>query len=102
MGIGASFIVGASVGFLFSIPRIVQRNGNNPGNANDGDDASQYQQHVNTNLTEISDWLTKIIVGLGLVNLGKLGPYLHTIAETLARGIKPADTNSVLALSYGI
>jgi hypothetical protein len=28
----------------------------------------------NSNLEEISDWLTKILVGLGLIELGRIGP----------------------------
>jgi hypothetical protein len=35
-----------------------------------------YRLQVNTNLEQISDWLTKIIVGLGLIQLGKLPGYL--------------------------
>lgn len=46
--------------------------------------AAAYQQRVNTNLEEISDWLTKIIVGLGLINLAKLPTALRGIASTLA------------------
>jgi tetratricopeptide (TPR) repeat protein len=34
---------------------------------------------VNTNLEEISDWLTKILVGAGLVQLASLGKALETV-----------------------
>ena len=64
----ACLLVGMFIGFLFGIPKIVQDN--SPSVEKIGEPA--YRQQVNSNLTEISDWLTKIIVGLGLVNLTKI------------------------------
>ena len=76
----ACLISGAAVGFLFGIPKILQ--------ADKPPDAAQvsntYRQQVNTNLEQISDWLTKIIVGLGLINLTKIPPYLNSMAGLLA------------------
>jgi hypothetical protein len=75
-------ISGSAIGFLFGIPKILQ-------NVNPDDAAqasSSYRQQVNTNLEQISDWLTKIIVGLGLINLTKLPPYLAGMAAVLAAG----------------
>jgi len=62
---GAFFGVGGLSGFLFGIPRSLQ------GKPRDKLDyiETQPKYAANTNLEEISDWLTKIIVGLGLVNL---------------------------------
>src|SRR5215207_3296326 len=57
---GAAFGVGALVGFLFGIPRRFQREGSDPALGG---------LVVNTNLEQISDWLTKIIVGVGLVEI---------------------------------
>ncbi len=54
---------GFLVGFLFGIPRVLQGEDVLPGQQ------PEYRQRVNTNLEQISDWLTKIIVGLGLVEL---------------------------------
>jgi len=48
----ASYISGFFLGFLFGIPK---RNNNN--------NESDYL--LNNNLVDISDWLTKIIIGLG-------------------------------------
>jgi hypothetical protein len=39
---------------------------------------------VNTNLEQISDWLTKILVGVGLTNIRELGQRLHAIAVVAA------------------
>src|SRR4051794_37330470 len=58
----AAFGIGAIVGFLFSIQRTRRPSDSQP----------QPRYLPNTNLEDISDWLTKIIVGLGLVELGKI------------------------------
>jgi hypothetical protein len=103
----ACLLTGTFIGFLFGIPKVVQTNAvatanagtATPANANTG--APAYQQQVNSNLTEISDWLTKIIVGLGLVNLGKFPPYLSAIANILAKGlVQPSTQPSGLALAF--
>src|SRR5882762_1055624 len=57
----ACFVSGAAVGFLFGIPKILQTANSIGGSTTT---ATAYNQQVNTNLVEISDWLTKIIVGL--------------------------------------
>src|ERR1017187_3051576 len=58
----ASFITGFFTGNLFGIPK------RNKGEKSDYD--------FNNSLVEIADWLTKIIVGLGLVNLKQIPKYL--------------------------
>ena len=42
---------------------------------------------TNTNLDQISDWLTKILVGLGLVQLGKVTHGMSKIGDALAPGL---------------
>ena len=59
----SSFLIGGLVGFLFGIPRAVQGSTAPTG-------AAQYQ--ANTNLEQVSDWLTKIIVGVSLVEIGRI------------------------------
>jgi len=94
----ACFVVGSAVGFLFGIPKIFQTS--KPGN---GDAASSdYRSQVNTNLTEISDWLTKIIVGLGLVNLTKIPPYITSTARALASGLECQSNCPPLTFAYGL
>jgi len=39
---------------------------------------------VNTNLVEISDWLTKIIVGVGLIELRRIPPQARRLALEVA------------------
>jgi hypothetical protein len=73
--IGSSaFLIGGLVGFLFGIPRTVQSSTSSTG-------ATQYQG--NTNLEQVSDWLTKIIVGVSLVEIGRIVPALAKLAGIL-------------------
>lgn len=63
----ASLIVGFFTGTLFGMPK---RN-----------DVENSDYSLNNSLVEISDWLTKIIVGLGLVNLKQLPNYLMRMGK---------------------
>ncbi|HYW71589.1 MAG TPA: hypothetical protein VE961_11180 [Pyrinomonadaceae bacterium] len=74
---GSSLAVGLLVGFLFGIPRVVQQHG---GLSSPPD----MKLSANTNLEQISDWLTKIIVGVGLVQLGTLPGKLKALAGYFA------------------
>ncbi|MBV8197068.1 MAG: tetratricopeptide repeat protein, partial [Candidatus Eremiobacteraeota bacterium] len=65
IGLGV-FFGGALIGFLFGIPKVVVSSLN--AQSGEAPKASPILD-PNTNLEQISDWLTKIIVGLGLVEL---------------------------------
>lgn len=92
----AYFAVGFLMGFLFGIPRVSQGLGNGGGAATEGEKGgagvTSYEQRVNTNLVEISDWLTKIIVGLGLIELRAVPERIHRAAVWMGQSIsdKPA------------
>jgi hypothetical protein len=88
---GASSFTGGIVGFLFGIPRTVPV-------ANGSADSTRYQG--NTNLEQVSDWLSKIIVGVGLVQLGRLLPALGRLAQSLnvPLGGQPSSASFGLAL----
>lgn len=96
----ASLTAGLGTGFLFGIPKILQ---SSTLPEVEGDErAASYRQQVNTNLTEISDWLTKIIVGLGLINLKEIPGILHRTAENVARGMNQAAAERHLAFATGV
>ena len=71
---GAAALVGGVVGFLFGIPLTSKQR---------TAAASGSQYETNTNLEQVSDWLTKIIVGVGLVQLGRALPALTRLAKSL-------------------
>jgi hypothetical protein len=78
----AFFAAGALIGFLFGIPRSIASTGKDDKPNTDGKSADNQQARykTNTNLEDISDWLTKIIVGLGLINLKVIPGKLKTAA----------------------
>ena len=75
----ASFTGGAAIGFLFGLPRAEKYRYIKK---NDVDhNAKEYEYADNTNLEEVSDWLTKIIVGLSLVNFDTILKYTGLSAK---------------------
>jgi hypothetical protein len=77
--------IGAAIGFLFGIPKVLQRDGKAMMDFEAG--AKAYRQRVNTNLEDISDWLTKIIVGLGLVQLANIPRWTKSVALIFAESV---------------
>lgn len=67
---GASFAGGASIGFLFGLPRAEKYRFIKKEDADHT--ARDYVYSDNTTLEEVSDWLTKIIVGLTLIKLNTI------------------------------
>jgi len=82
---GASTLVGSAVGFLFGVPVREQE----PETDNTGTAKKSIGYQPNTNLELISDWLTKIIVGIGLVQFPKISHFFvllgHYAGPALAR-----------------
>jgi hypothetical protein len=107
----AWFAIGFLLGFLFGIPKAVQRDAGNAGvtktapgtsSASDGPTAAApYQLRVNTNLEEISDWLTKILVGATLTQLVKIPGLAAGAASYIARGLSEPQ-NSAQAFAAAI
>ena len=92
--IGSSaFLIGGLVGFLFGIPRTVQ-------SSNPSTGATQYQG--NTNLEQVSDWLTKIIVGVSLVEIGRIIPALTKLAEILKAPLGGQPSSAAFGLGVVI
>ena len=81
-----STIVGAFIGFIFGIPRTP---------------ASKDSENIaaNTNLEEISDWITKIIVGVSLVQLNQISGGIVAIGNTLAHGMGDHPSSFVFSVS---
>ena len=96
----ACFCIGAFVGFLFGIPRIVASSNSSL------DETSKNLIFHNDNLVQISDWLTKIIVGVGLTQianlpdkLNALGQYLGPSFTTNLDNLPVNDSSKAIAIS---
>jgi hypothetical protein len=82
---GCAWSVGGLVGFLFGIPRTLSLPS---GDVVEGAlSRDQLQYRVNTNLEQISDWLTKILVGVGLAELHRLPAALRGASDYFAAAI---------------
>lgn len=81
---GASFLVGGLTGFLFGIPKSrAVATASAPENANGSTSPliADIRYGDNTNIEEISDWLTKILIGVGLVELKQIGPAIASFGD---------------------
>ena len=86
---GAALLSGFLLGFIFSIPRFGgQKEETTTAQAPDTG-ARRDPVLFNANLVEISDWLTKIIVGVGLVELHAIPNMLGKLSYYLAPGLQP-------------
>ncbi|OBI12890.1 hypothetical protein A5712_06170 [Mycobacterium sp. E2327] len=73
----ASACLGGFLGFIFAIPRELQ--------STQLDADSKSARYIgNTNLEQISDWLTKVLVGISLVQIGKVPAALEALGRQLA------------------
>jgi tetratricopeptide (TPR) repeat protein len=90
--------LGGLLGFLFGIPKAAKLQNQSEG-ANNGKYRERYVE--NTNLEDISDWLTKIIIGVGLVELSKIPQLLNQYAKMIAPALGgiPSSEGFALAIS---
>ena len=111
---GAALVMGFLLGFIFGVPRTAK-----PGDAanttrGDATTGSETQLapgalgtvETNSNLVDISDWLTKILVGVGLVELNKIPHALRMLSTFFGNGLRApgstADTAASEAFALGI
>jgi hypothetical protein len=101
----ASFGIGSLLGFIFAIPRALQSQRSTDQSNHEGRTeltglsrpVLEYQ--VNTNLEQISDWLTKILVGVGLVQLGKVPEYARRLGSYYSSCLGNAPCSPPLAVT---
>lgn len=76
---GAAVMVGGLLGFLFGVPYTTVQS--------DAQGERKVTYRPNTNLEQISDWLTKILVGVGLTQLVTAPESLGDLADYLAKAL---------------
>lgn len=87
LGAGA---LGFAAGFLFGLPRTPSAiSGEQETDSQTTSPAGQGQTGASTfgpsnNLEQISDWLTKLLIGAGLVQLGAIGHGFNNMISTIA------------------
>jgi hypothetical protein len=85
----AALLAGGLIGFLFGVPRKLQ----------EARPANELGYAGNTNLEQISDWLTKILVGVGLTQILQIPGQLQRLTGFLAPGLGNQSSSQVFALS---
>jgi hypothetical protein len=103
---GASFGVGGLLGFLFGIPISLQQQTTNSSGENSSGIESQLvakplerKYRVNTHLEEISDWLTKILLGVGLTQIPEILKFLKKYSEFASPSLGGEPGGKVFAVS---
>lgn len=89
-----AFAVGGLLGFLFGIPQYL---------AGQSDpERKQFTYQPNTNLTQVSDWLTKIIIGVGLVQFGQLVDAIGELGNRLGPSLGGGESGDSFAIALVI
>lgn len=85
---------GGLLGLLFGIPRAMRSRS----------EADRNRYRENTNLEEVSDWLTKVLVGASLTQIGGILDRLAQVGEFLSPALaRESDkTNAAAAFAIGI
>ena len=91
---GAATAAGSFLGFLFGVPRASQQITREPGGERF---EKQHPYLPNTNLEQISDWLTKILVGIGLVEIRAVVGWFDTIGRTAGPAILDDPAGRIIA-----
>jgi hypothetical protein len=79
----SSFIIGAGMGFLFGVPK-----------RNDEQKEEKSKYIPNTNLEQVSDWLTKILIGIGLTQVNRISNKFHAVSKEIASGLTAISDSS--------
>jgi len=108
---GAHAMVGGIIGFLFAIPRSRQQDASVAGSgelrAAERDSTKEpgrkrvSDYSANTNLEQISDWLTKILVGASLVQIRTIWESASGLAALLAPALGGATARPVALCLMG-
>jgi hypothetical protein len=87
----AAQVTGVLIGFLFGLPKAVT-----PSQA-----GSQARFLPSANLPDVSDWLTKLLLGAGLVQLTHLGRPVGQLIDSVARGLYDPGTTPATMMVPG-
>jgi hypothetical protein len=102
---GAFFISGILIGFIFGIPRIVSQesrqleSNNVRGTSIEKGSFKGELYGENSNLDQISDWLTKILVAIGLTQLTQIPEALRQYAESVELALGGFPSSSMFSIA---
>lgn len=92
----AALVAGGLLGFLFGVPRYLTADQTTVGSdPNDG--ARGYLP--NSNLEQVSDWLTKILIGVTLTQLGEIPGMIQRLVDYVRGPFGAAPSSTAFVLS---
>jgi hypothetical protein len=101
---GAAVVSGGLVGFLFGIPHV--KSATVDGKTSGGSRSEDASAAINddryspsTSLEQIADWLTKIIVGVGLIDFHRLTVKLEILAAAIQSAMNVTGSGYAFGLS---
>ncbi len=89
----SSYAIGNILGLIFGMPKTVQEQ------AEKSSSKKQLTYNINTSLEQISDWLTKMIIGAGLVELKDITAFLANISKEISADIGHENAQSIVIAS---
>jgi hypothetical protein len=99
----ATLSVGGLLGFLFGIPRTTRpRSTEVPGSEDGRRETTTTPYEPSNNLEQVADWLAKILVGVGLVELGTLGGALAKVGDQVAKAVTPTPMGTAVVTEVTI
>jgi cytoskeletal protein RodZ len=105
---GMALVTGFLLGFLFGIPRTLQQDespepenseSQKPQGLKESSQSSPSAYGANTNLEEISDWLTKILVGVSLTQIGPITNSIQSLTKYLQPSLGDVKSSAGFALT---
>lgn len=91
----ASSLSGGLLGFLFGVPRSLLTNSTTAPPEPPGEKSNNSNYQDNTNLEQISDWLTKIIVGASITQIPQLKDYVDSIARNITTNLASTKIGAI-------
>ncbi|MEU9133212.1 hypothetical protein AB0D08_34830 [Kitasatospora sp. NPDC048540] len=99
--VAATFAVGGGLlGFLFGVPRLLTSGA--AAHPEDPAATSTASYAPNTNLEQVSDWLTKILLGAGLTQIGTVPQRLRELGRALAPVVGGGPGSAGFAAALGV
>jgi hypothetical protein len=96
---GAATLSGGIVGFLFGVPR--QRHGSRRKDVGSGESSGELYR-PNTNLEQVSDWLTKMIIGIGLTQIPNIIDFFKQVGSYCGPAFGERPAGEIIATSVVI
>lgn len=94
----AAACIGGLAGFLFGVPKLLAGQEDESPEAGTKSASTVIRRYVgNTNLESVSDWLTKAIIGVGLVELQEIPRAIWTAASSIATAAPGTPAVSIVA-----